>query len=317
MPIVTALTAALAWLGRQGTTALALSVFLGLAVPPLAAYVKPYLGLTVFVLLLFSYLRTEPAAFARALRAPKLAIFAALWVMIAVPLIFGTVYTLSGLHESYPALYQIMVLHVAISPITSSAAFAALMGLDVAFSLVALILSNALSPLTTVAFSYLFLGASLVSPLELGLKLLVFFTASGLAAVLIRWWAGPERIARQKEAIDGLNVIAVFVFAIAAMDGVPRQVIANPLLAAGLLALAFALAAAAIGLTMLVFYRAGARDGMVVGLLSSFRNLGLIMAAVGSTLPELSWLFFALVQFPIYLFPALLKPIADRLVKKS
>ena len=56
--------AALAWLGRQGTRALAASVFVGLAVPPLAAYVKPYLGETVFVLLLFSYLRTDPAAFA-------------------------------------------------------------------------------------------------------------------------------------------------------------------------------------------------------------------------------------------------------------
>ena len=53
MPILKALQAALAWLGRQGTRALAASVFLGLAVPPLAAYVKPHLGETVFVLLLF------------------------------------------------------------------------------------------------------------------------------------------------------------------------------------------------------------------------------------------------------------------------
>jgi len=47
MPILTALRAALAWLGRQGTRALAVSVFFGLAVPQLAVYVKPYLGETV------------------------------------------------------------------------------------------------------------------------------------------------------------------------------------------------------------------------------------------------------------------------------
>lgn len=68
MPILNGLAAALAWLGRQGTRALAASIFLGLAVPPLAAYVKPYLGKSVFVLLLFSYLRTDPAAFSRHLR---------------------------------------------------------------------------------------------------------------------------------------------------------------------------------------------------------------------------------------------------------
>ena len=86
MPILMALRAALAWLGRQGTRALAVSVFFGLALPQLAAYVKPYLGETVFVLLLFSYLRTDPAAFIRYIRAPKLTIIAALWVMVVVPL---------------------------------------------------------------------------------------------------------------------------------------------------------------------------------------------------------------------------------------
>ena len=119
MPILNALSAAVAWLGRQGTRALAVSIFLGLAVPPLAAYVKPYLGETVFVLLLFSYLRTDPAAFRRYLSAPKLTIMAALWVMVAVPLLFGTAYALFGIREMEPALYTIMILQLATTPITS------------------------------------------------------------------------------------------------------------------------------------------------------------------------------------------------------
>ena len=77
MPILSWPGAALAWLGRQGTRAVAASIFVGLAVPPLAAYVKPYLGETVFVLLLFSYLRTDPSAFRRYLRAPGIALIAA------------------------------------------------------------------------------------------------------------------------------------------------------------------------------------------------------------------------------------------------
>lgn len=316
MSILRALQGALAWLGRQGTRALAASIFLGLAVPPLAAYVKPYLGETVFVLLLFSYLRTDPIAFRRNLREPGLILVAALWVMVAVPLIFGTAYVLVGIREAMPALYTIMILQCAITPITSSAAFAALMGLDVAFSLAALIASNALSPITTVAFSYLFLGTSLFSPIELGVKLFYFFAGAGAVAYGIRRIAGQEWVDRQKEPIDGLNVIAIFVFAIAAMESVPRYVLADPLFALELFVLIVALTLALIGLSVLVFLRAGLDRGLAIGLLAAFRNIGVVMAALGATLPDLAWFYFAMVQFPIFLLPAALHPLARRLSEK-
>jgi len=316
MPILHALRAALAWLGRQGTRALAVSIFVGLALPSLAAYVKPYLGETVFVLLLFSYLRTDPAAFRRYLASPGLTMLASLWVMVAVPLLFGTAYALSGIRAASPALYTIMILQCAIAPITSSAAFAALMGLDVAFSLAALIVSNALSPVTTVAFSYLFLGSSLFSPLDLGVKLFLFFAGAAVVAYLIRRVAGQAWIERQKEPIDGLNVIAVFTFAVAAMESVPRHVIADPLFALELLLLIIVLTLALIGLSVLVFWRAGRDRGLVIGLLAAFRNVGVIMAALGASLPDLAWFYFAMVQFPIFLLPAALQPLAQRFAEK-
>ena len=312
MNILNLPVAALAWLGRQGTRALAVSLFLGLAVPQLAASVKPYLGLTVFVLLLFSYLRTDPSAFSRVIKAPRLAIMASLWVMVALPLLVGTIYALSGVRDVMPALYTIMILQCAIAPITSSAAFAAIMGLDVALSLFALIICNALSPITSVAFGYLFLGTSLISPLELGAKLFLFFGGAGVTAWVIRRLAGQRRIEEQKDVIDGLNVIAMFVFAIAAMDGVPRHVMAEPLLSLALLVFIVVLTLVLIGLSAVAFIRVGLDRGLVIGLLAGFRNLGVIMAALGASLPEIAWFYFALTQFPIYLFPALLKPLAKR-----
>ncbi len=313
MPILQVLTAVLAWIGRQGARALAASIFCGLALPPLAAYVKPYLGETVFVLLLFSYLRTDPTAFRRYLKSPGLTILGALWLMVVTPLLFGLGYTLSGLPQANPALYKIMILQIAITPITSSAAFAALMGLDVAFSLVVLIYSNALSPLSTVAFSYLFLGSSAFSPLDLGLKLFLFYGGAGALAFAIRSIAGREWVERQKEPIDGLNVIAMFVFAIAAMESVPRNVMADPLFAFELLTAIVVLSLVLIGFSVLVFQRAGLERALAIGLQSGFRNIGLVMAALGATLPDLAWFYFALVQFPIYVLPAILQPLARRL----
>lgn len=317
MPFLRLPLAALAWIGRQGTTGLAVSIFLGIAVPPLAAYVKPHLGETVFVLLVFSYLRTNPDELRQAVRAPGLAIVGALWAMIAVPLLVGGVLVLVGLPKLAPSLYTIMILHIAIAPIVSSAAFAALMGLDVAFTMVAVIVCNVLSPVTTVAISTLFLGTALISPLDLGIKLLVFLLLSGLVAMVIRRIAGQHWIDEQKETIDGLNVISVFIFAIAAMEGVPRHFLADPVAAFGLLGLIVMLAVVLIGLSALVFVRAGLGVGMIIGLLSAFRNLGTIMAAIGTTLPDQAWFYFALAQFPIYLFPALLKPLVRRQAKSS
>ena len=312
MNILNLPVAALAWLGRQGTRALAASIFLGLALPQLAAYVKPFLGETVFVLLLFSYLRTDPAAFSRYLRSPRLTLLVSLWIMVAIPLLFGAIYAGAGLRESMPALYTIMIMQIAITPITSSAAFAALMGLDVAFSLAALIVSNALSPLTTVAFSYLFLGTSAFSPLELGVKLFLFFGGAAAVAYGIRRIAGQERIEREGDIIDGLNVLAMFAFAVAAMEAVPRNVMADPLFALELLGLIVLVSCALIGLSVLVFLRSGLDRGLAIGLLAGFRNVGLVMATLGSTLPDMAWFYFAMSQFPIYIVPALLKPLAKR-----
>jgi BASS family bile acid:Na+ symporter len=39
------------------------------------------------------------------------------------------------------------------------------------------------------------------------------------------------------------------------------------------------------------------------------------MAALGSTLPDIAWFFFAMVQFPIFLLPAVIHPLARRVTE--
>jgi len=88
---------------------------------------------------------------------------------------------------------------------------------------------------------------------------------------------------------------------------------ADPLFAIALFALIIVLSCALIGLSVLVFWRAGIERGVVIGLLAAFRNIGLVMATLGASLPDLAWFYFAMAQFPIYLLPVLLQPLARRL----
>ena len=57
--------AALSWLGRQGTRAVAASIFIGITLPPLAALFKPIFAYALFVLLCLAFLRVDPAACGR------------------------------------------------------------------------------------------------------------------------------------------------------------------------------------------------------------------------------------------------------------
>jgi BASS family bile acid:Na+ symporter len=53
-------------------------------------------------------------------------------------------------------------------------------------------------------------------------------------------------------------------------------------------------------------------QALALGLAAGNRNMGLMLAAAGAAVPDLTWLYFAVAQFPIYLMPAMLKPLARR-----
>ena len=79
-------TMALAWLGRQGTRAVATLVFIGLALPPVDAVLKPYVSEAIFVLLCIAFLRIEPSLLRYQLRRPGVVLAATLWTMLVIPL---------------------------------------------------------------------------------------------------------------------------------------------------------------------------------------------------------------------------------------
>jgi hypothetical protein len=51
--------------------------------------------------------------------------------------------------------------------------------------------------------------------------------------------------------------------------------------------------------------------------MASQRNMGLMLAATGGALPDFTWLYFALAQFPVYLSPLLFTPLARRVKARA
>ncbi|MGH6725599.1 MAG: Na+-dependent transporter [Pseudolabrys sp.] len=305
--------AALGWIGRKGTLVVAASLFVGLALPGLAAACKPFLGEAIIVMLVLAFLRVDPVDLSHHFTQPKLIAAATLWIMIIVPAALGALFLAVGLNRAMPGLFFILVLQMSAPGLMSSPALAALMGLDAALTLASLVVCSAITPLTASLFSHLFFGSAVISPYGLGLKLAAILAGSALAAAVIRRIAGRAFIEAQRERIDGLSVLAMFMFAVAAMDGVTDHFRADPFLVLKLLVLAFALALGLIAVTTLTFLRAGRARALAIGLIAGNRNVGLMLAATGFVAPDIAWLYFALAQYPIYLLPHLLKPLAKRL----
>src|SRR5450756_2602060 len=212
---------ALAWLGGQGTRAIAALVFIGIAVPPIGEWLRPFVTEAIFVLLCISFMRVDIARLRDHLRRPGLVLAATAWTTLGVPSIAGVIGLASGVDARAPDLHLALMLQAVASPMMAAPALAALMGLDATLVLVTLVTSTALVPFTAPLFAYAFFGTALtLSPLALGLKLLAILAGSLLVAAAIRGVAGIAAIRRHAAAIDGINILILLVFVSAVMGNV-------------------------------------------------------------------------------------------------
>jgi predicted Na+-dependent transporter len=311
------LTSSLEWLGRQGTRVAAASILVGLAIPPLAAALKPIFTAAIFLLLVFAFLRVDPSALRARFKAPLLVAIACLGIMVLTPVLFGLALPHTGIDKLGPGVALGMMMYLAAPPIMSSTAFAAMLRLDTALTLAVLIVGTAATPLLAPMIVSYFAGSALdLDVSQLVLRLLAILGGAFITARLLRWWLGNEKIAANKGAIDGINAILLFLFGVTAMDGVTARAIAEPSLVAALTALTFAIAIGIYALTTLLFWREELEKSLALGFSSAHRNMGVLVAAAGSGLPELTWIYFAVAQFPIYLLPALAAPVVHRLLER-
>ena len=312
--IFTTTAEALTWLGRQRTRAVAALVLIAIATPPIGAFLRPFIAEVVFVLLFIAFLRVETEQLRHHLKRPALTLAATAWTTLVIPVLIGAVGHLAGIEALSPDFFLALMLQAIAPPMMAAPAFAILMGLDATLVLITLVASSILTPFTATAFAAV-MGLGLkISPSELGIRLFLVLAGAALLAIIFRKIVGPSAIASRKDALDGVNILVLFVFVAAVMHDIGSSFVAMPLVTGGLTAVAFAVFFAIFGLTFLAFTWAGREHAFALGFMASQRNLGLMLAATGGVLPELTWLYFAVGQFPIYLSPYMLRRPAQWIV---
>jgi len=296
---------------------LAIGIFAGLALPPLAAMLRDVVTPVVALLMTLVLLRVDPAQVVGYLRRPLMVAALLVWLLLACPLLtFGAVW-LTGLTQGdSAALGAALVLMATGCAATSSPAFARLVGLDGEIALVAALLSTLLVPFTAPPLALGLLGVDLslsIGGLMGRLALVVGLPL--LLSLVIRRLAGAERLHRWGSAVDGAVVLSVVLYGFGVMDGVLAKLLADPGLVLGGVLLAFAGSFALNLLTAVAFLPAGYGLALSAGLLSGNRNMALYLAVLPAATDARILLFFALCQFPLFLSPFLLKPLYGRLLR--
>ena len=303
----------LALIGRYGTQGFVVSLFFGLSLPWLASAARPFLAVTIFVFLLTSFMRLNGPAFLAVLRAPRKLILCILCVLLVPALVALAAKALLGPGLIDPGLALGLAIYAAAPPIMSSPAVAMLLGVEPALILATVLLTTIAAPVLSPVIADLVAGGSV--PLDLTVlitRLVVMVGGALVAGIVLRRLLGASWIQENSRSLDGIGVLMYGLFAIAAMDGVLAAVVSNPARVAGFLALAASLSVTGYGLAWLVLRSVPASQRVVFGYATGQRNLGLIVAALGASAPETTFLFFALAQFPIYMGPQVIRMLAGR-----
>jgi bile acid:Na+ symporter, BASS family len=306
---------ALAFIGRHGAAGFALSIFVGLALPGLAATMRPVLPVSIFCFVALSFARADFGGVARVARRPAILAVAFLWITLGMPAMLEAGLLVVGRDAVSPGLLLGIALVAAAPPLMGFPAYAALLRIDNSLGMALLVLSLVITPLIAPPLASMVAGEAVpIDSTTLALRLLVLLAGAGAASLILRASIGPRRLAERRQVLDGINVVLYFVFAIAAMDGVITATLADPGRTARFLAIGSGLAALGFASAQLAMRALGPAQAFVMGLGTGMRNTGLLVAAMGSACPPDTYLFFALLQFPIYCAPLMVTPLARLMV---
>jgi len=302
------------YLASRAVTVLALGVFIGLAVPALAAFARPVMSLAIAVLLVMSVMRMDLPHVRDLLARPGRLSFAIVIVLVISP---AAVWLVCAMPRVPSGLILAVMLMAAAPPITASPAMASLLDLDADLCLLVMVGALFLAPFTVSIMAWA-IGFEMTIPLlTLFLRLLGFVVGCAVVGVVLRKVMGLERIRDNKARFDLIAVFWLLVFAIAIMDGVTAKAIAEPVRVLWVVALSFIANIGLFVLAAMLTRSWGWRQSFAVGLGAANCNMGLLLAVLPSDIDPDIFLYFAIAQIPMYLTPMLLKPVVRSLQSRG
>lgn len=307
----------LGWIGRQKSGAIAVLVIIAILSPGLGTLLKPFVTHAVFGLLFLAFLRTDYAQTAGLVKNPALVIAATVWTTLLIPILIVFICTVTGLKEHYPEIFLGITLQAIASPITAAPAIAVIIGLDGTLVLVALVASTVLVPFSAPVIVAAFGLELSLSPMAFGVKLFCILAGAAALGAIVRILLGSKLIKARSDEIDGINIALLFIFVCAVMGGLGQDIVDRPLPVLVLTMLAFALFFTLLAVTFAVFKAAGTERAFALAMMASQRNMGLMLAGTSGIVPDLTWLYFAVSQFPLYLSPLLLAPLVKRITNQT
>ncbi len=307
-----ALHRAFDYLGRYATLFLAGGVLLGLLLPPLAALARPLLIPGLLVPLVIALLRLDWDALAAYARRPGLVALTTAGLLLASPVLMWLVLKAFSLP---PALVQGLTLMAAASPIVSCAAISLILGLDAALAVVVIVATTALIPFSLPTVALWLLGLRIDINLHTFMLRLALMVGGAFAAALaLRRLVPRQKLEANARMLDGASVASLVMFALAIMDGVTAVALARPGYVVLVTLAAFCANIALQCLGTLAALRLGMRSALTVGLMTGNCNMGLVMVALADKADFDVIVFFAMAQIPMYMLPALLRPVYRRLL---
>lgn len=306
------------YMGRHATKFLFGGVLVGLAIPPLAALLRP--GLVVFLLLplTLALMRLDWRAFQAYARRPWLFLPIIVFLLLVCPLLMFAALLPLGLPRP---LMEAIVLMAAAPPITGTVAIALILGLDAAFAVIAMVIATALVPFTLPPLALLLLNIEVQMSLAEFMGRLAMMVGFAFAAALVAHRTLPPGwLQKNRQLMDGSSVLALVLFAIAIMDGVAAKLMAQPgyVLLATIAAFAANLGLQALGYAVgRTVFRLGQPAALTLGILTGNCNMGLVMVSLADRAVFDMVVFFAMGQLPMYMLPGLLQPLYRRIAAQA
>ncbi len=306
--------AALGAISRHGRLMLVAGLVAGIALPGLAAVLRPWLQEMVISLLFIAALRIGPRQALGALRDLPVTAALAIAYQLALPLSAFVIFHAFGLIGGN--LSTALILMASAPSIAGSPNLTIMTGHDPAPALRLLILGTAILPLTVLPVFWLLpeLG-DVTAILAASARLFAVIAGATACAFVVRSLFFANPLPETTAAIDGLSAIAMAVLVVGLMSAAGPALLQTPGRFLAWLAVAFA---ANIGLQMvaaLIFGRTALRDAATpYAIIAGNRNIALFLVALPASVTEPLLLFIGCYQIPMYLTPLLLRRFYARML---